>query len=105
AYRRGEPCDESYGLELFHRATVRDDAEAWGWVQHCFGDIVLAWLRRHSSRATACRLESEATCIALAFRALLAGDHRHAAGRFQDVGGRLALLASQPARSHPGYAA
>src|SRR5450755_2612304 len=38
-------------------------------------------------------------------RALLAGDYRHAAGRLQDVGCRLALLASLSARSHPGYAA
>src|SRR5947209_5695431 len=67
AYRRGEPCDESYGLELFRRATVEGDAEAWEWVQRCFGEIVLAWLRRHPSRAAACRLESEANYVALAF--------------------------------------
>ena len=67
AYRRGEPCEESYGLELFRRATVEGDAEAWEWVQRCFGEIVRAWLRRHPSRAAACRLESEATYAALAF--------------------------------------
>jgi hypothetical protein len=67
AYRRGEPCDESYGLELFRRATVEGDAEAWAWVQRCFGEIALAWLRRHPSRAAACRLESEANYVSLAF--------------------------------------
>jgi hypothetical protein len=67
AYRRGEPCDESYGLELFRRATVEGDAEAWACVQRCFSDTVLAWLRRHPSRATACCLESEANYVALAF--------------------------------------
>ena len=67
AFRRGKPCEESYGLELFRRATVEGDAEAWEWVQRCFGEIVLAWLRRHPSRAVACRLESEATYVALAF--------------------------------------
>jgi hypothetical protein len=67
AYRRSEPCNESYGLELFRRATVEGDAEAWDWVQRCFGEIVLAWLRRHPSRAAACRRESEATYVALAF--------------------------------------
>lgn len=67
AYRRGEPCDESYGLELFRRATVEGDAEAWEWVQRCFGEIVRAWLRRHPIRAAACRLESEANYVALAF--------------------------------------
>ncbi len=67
AYRRGEPCDESYGLELFRRATVEGDAKAWACVQRCFGDIVLAWLRCHPSRAAACCLESEANYVALAF--------------------------------------
>ena len=67
AYRRGEPCYESYGLELFRRATVEGDPEAWEWVQRCFGETVLAWLRRHPSRSAACRLESEATYVALAF--------------------------------------
>jgi hypothetical protein len=42
AYRRGEPCDESYGLELFHRATVEGDEEAWARVQRCFSDTVFA---------------------------------------------------------------
>src|SRR5689334_11209528 len=54
AYRRGEPCEEAYGLELFHRATAESDPEAWKWVQRCFGEIVLRWLRRHPSRAMAC---------------------------------------------------
>jgi DNA-directed RNA polymerase specialized sigma24 family protein len=67
AYRRGEPCDEAYGLELFRRATVESDQEACEWVQRCFGEIVLAWLRRHPSRATACRLESEENYVALTF--------------------------------------
>jgi hypothetical protein len=67
AYRRGEPCDQAYGLELFRRATVEGDLEAWEWVQRCFGEIVLVWLRHHPSRATACRLESEENFIALTF--------------------------------------
>src|SRR5215471_12103580 len=67
AYRRGEPCDEAFGLELFRRATVEGDPEAWEWLQCCFGEVVLAWLRRHPSRAAACRLESEENYVALAF--------------------------------------
>src|SRR5438093_3976088 len=67
AYRRGEPWDQASGLELFHRATVEGDPEAWECVQHCFGETVLAWLRRHPSRATACSLESEENFVALTF--------------------------------------
>ena len=28
-YRRGEPDTERYGLELFHRALMQSDQEAW----------------------------------------------------------------------------
>jgi hypothetical protein len=27
-YRRGEPCTDTYGLELLHRATFQDNQEA-----------------------------------------------------------------------------
>jgi hypothetical protein len=66
-YCRREPCTDTYGVELLHRATVQGDQEAWAWVQHCFGGVVLDWLRRHPQRAHACRLESEEHYVALAF--------------------------------------
>ena len=66
-FRRGEPCTERYGLELFHRAIVRSDQEAWAWVQHCFGGMVHGWVRRHPKRVVACRLESEENYVAQAF--------------------------------------
>ena len=66
-YRRGEPYREEYGLELFHRALMQSDQEAWAWVQYCFAGIVLGWVRRHPQRAVACRLESEEHYVAQAF--------------------------------------
>ena len=66
-YRRGEPCTDTYGVELIRRATLQGDHEAWAWVQDCFGEIVLNWLRRHPKRAQACRLESEENYVAQAF--------------------------------------
>jgi hypothetical protein len=66
-YRRGETCTDMYGVELLRRATVQGDQEAWAWVQHCFGGVVLNWLRRHPQRARACRLESEEHYVAIAF--------------------------------------
>ena len=66
-YRRGEPDTERYGLELFHRALMQSDQEAWAWIQHCFGGMVLGWVRRHPQRAVACRLQSEEHYVALAF--------------------------------------
>jgi hypothetical protein len=66
-YRRGEPCTDRYGVELIRRAIIQGDQEAWAWLQHCFGGVVLNWLRRHPQRARACRLESEEHYVAQAF--------------------------------------
>ena len=44
-YRRREPCDERYGLELLRRATLEGDPQAWECVQHCFSGIVRGWQR------------------------------------------------------------
>ena len=46
---------------------MADDQEAWVWVQHCFGELVRGWLRRHPNRAAASRLESDEYYVALAF--------------------------------------
>ena len=66
-YQRSEPCDETYGLELFRRATLQGDPEAWVRVQDCFREMVRGWLRRHPSREAALSFESEENYVALAF--------------------------------------
>jgi hypothetical protein len=66
-YRRGEPCTDTYGLELLRCATIQGDQETWSWVQHCFGELVRGWLRRHPKREVACRLESEENYVAQTF--------------------------------------
>src|SRR5947209_20032873 len=67
AYRRGEPSNEAYGLELLHRAIVQGDQEAWAGLHHCWSEFVWAWLRVHPRREEACRWESGETYVALAF--------------------------------------
>jgi hypothetical protein len=66
-YHQGKPYTDVYGVELFHRATVLGDPEAWDWVQHCFSNLVLGWLRRHPYREIACRLENEENYVAQTF--------------------------------------
>jgi hypothetical protein len=66
-YRKGEPCTDTFGIELLRRAIRQSDQEAWTWVQHCFGGMVRVWLRRHPQREVACRLESEENYVAQAF--------------------------------------
>ncbi len=66
-YRRGEPCTETYAVELVRRATVHGNQEARAWVHHCFREVVRDWLRRHPNREAACCLESEEYYVAQAF--------------------------------------
>jgi len=66
-YRRGEPGTETYGVELFRRATIQGDQEARVWVQRCFDALVRNWLHCHPSYEAAYRLESEENYVAQAF--------------------------------------
>ena len=66
-FRRGEPGTEKYSVELLRRATLQGEQEAWAWIQQCFGELVLSWLRRHSYREAACGLDSEENYVAQTF--------------------------------------
>jgi len=58
-YRRKEPHDDQYCLEIFHRAMVNHDPDAWELLQQRFSPIVRAWMRNHPHRDVACRHQSE----------------------------------------------
>jgi hypothetical protein len=64
---KGEPCTDTYGVELIRHAIVQGDQQARAWVQHCFGGVVLDWLRQHPQRAQACLLESEEDYVTQTF--------------------------------------
>jgi hypothetical protein len=66
-FRRGELSSEKYSVELLRRATVQGEQEAWAWIQQCFSELVLSWLRSHPKRATACELDSEENYVAQTF--------------------------------------
>ena len=91
-YRRGEPCTESYGVELLRRATVQGDQEAWAWVHHCFGGVVLNWLRCHPQKARACRLESEENYVAQAFERFWLATTSHKRVEFHTLAAALQYL-------------
>ena len=97
-YQRSEPCDETYGLELLHRATLQDDPEAWVRVQDCFREMVRGWLRRHPSREAALSFESEENYVALAFERFW-----KATSGIRDVRRGISLLTCESAWSHLGY--
>lgn len=45
-YRRGEPHDERFCLELFRRAVAEHDENCWQELQSVYRDQVLSWCRR-----------------------------------------------------------
>lgn len=53
-YSRSEPYNEQYCLEIFHRALVQHDADAWELLQELFNPMVRAWMQRHPRQHIAC---------------------------------------------------
>ena len=66
-HRRGNPSDERYALELFRRAMVQYDEDAWACLRQIFSDVLRGWMRFHPCSAAARRLDSEENYICLAF--------------------------------------
>src|SRR5260370_14385766 len=58
-YRHKEPYNDQYCLEIFHRAMVKNDPDAWELLQNRFSPTVRAWMRNHPQREAACRHRTE----------------------------------------------
>ncbi len=67
-YRHNETSDDRYCLEIFRRAVVMRDNEAWALIQRQFSENIRLWLGRHSYRDTALRHESEQSYVDDTFR-------------------------------------
>ncbi len=66
-YRHKEPYNDQYCLEIFHRAMVKHDPDAWELLQKRFSPTVRAWMRNHPQRDVACRHQSEEDYVDEAF--------------------------------------
>src|SRR5215469_7198873 len=66
-YQHNEPYDDRYCLEIFHRAMVKHDLQAWELLQRRFTPTVKAWMRNLPQRDIACRYQSEEDYIADTF--------------------------------------
>jgi hypothetical protein len=91
AYRRGEPSNEAFGLELLHRAIVQGDQDAWSGLQQCLDEIVRDWLYGHLRREAALRWESEESYVALTFERFWQATVQHQVA-FRTLAGALAYL-------------
>jgi hypothetical protein len=68
-HHRGEASDDRYSLEIFRRAVVLQDNEAWTALQALFSEHIHSWFVRHAYREAALRYEPvEQTYIDDTFR-------------------------------------
>jgi DNA-directed RNA polymerase specialized sigma24 family protein len=58
-FQSKQPGDDRYCLEIFRRAIVEGDNEAWIVLREQFRDNVLYWLRCHTKRQEALQIENE----------------------------------------------
>ena len=63
AYQPQQSGDDRYCLEIFRRAIVDGDNEAWIALQEQFRDNVLYWLRCHAKRQVALQIETEQSYV------------------------------------------
>ena len=65
--RRKEAADDSYCLEIFRRAILERDDEAWSILQGCFSENVRIWIRSHANSNLALLRDSEENYVAQTF--------------------------------------
>lgn len=65
--RRKEVFDDSYCLEIFHRAILAGNNEAWAMLQQHFDDTVRIWLRSHPNCDVALLRDSEENYVSQTF--------------------------------------
>ena len=66
-YRRGEPTNGQYSLEIFRRAMLEHDNDAWDLLINRFQGFLLAAFRRHPGSEAATHLDSPENYVARAF--------------------------------------
>jgi hypothetical protein len=92
SFRRREASNDQYGLELFRRATMQRDQQAWECLQQCFSEIMLSWIRRHPNKDAAYRLDSEENYIAQAFERFWLATAHNAKREFSTLAAALEYL-------------
>src|SRR5689334_4300205 len=91
-YRRREPSNDLYCLEIFHRAMVQRNNLAWDLMHRCFSPFVRGWLRNHPKRDIAMRFESEENYIAETFKRFWQATEHNAELEFRTLAAALQYL-------------
>lgn len=91
-YRRKEPHDDQYCLEIFHRAILQRDDDAWSLLMDRFRGMVMAWVHAHPRSDVACRYDKEENYVALAFERFWQATTRNEGVRFTSLEAALSYL-------------
>ena len=91
-YSRKEPHDDQYCLEIFRRAMLEGDSDAWEVLHQRFSSILLGWVRRHPQREAAYRCDNENNYVDRAFRRLWTRTVRNKSLEFNTLAGALRFL-------------
>jgi DNA-directed RNA polymerase specialized sigma24 family protein len=91
-YRHKEPTNDQYCLEIFHRAIIQHNEQAWELLYRRFHGLVLGWLRRHPRRDMAMRHDSEENYVARAFDRFWQATAHNQALEFDSLAAALSYL-------------
>lgn len=91
-YRRNEPYNDQYCLEIFRRAMLLRDAQAWSVLEKLFHTIVRGWIRCHPKKDIAYRYDSEDGYVAQVFERLWHSSKRNETLEFSTLAAALGFL-------------
>jgi DNA-directed RNA polymerase specialized sigma24 family protein len=91
-YHRGEASSDQYCLEIFRRAMLEHNDEAWHLLVGRFQEFLLAAFRRHPRCEVASRLDSPENYVAKAFERLWVAAAHNQQVTFTSLGGALRYL-------------
>ena len=91
-YNQREPHNDQCCLEIFRRALLQQDSQAWSVLMERFHSIVLSWVRRHPQSQAVRDIDSEENYVALTFERFWRVTVRNKTLEFTTLAGALAFL-------------
>lgn len=91
-YNQRESYNDQCCLEIFRRAMLQEDSDAWAVLMERFHGIVLNWVRRHPQREAARGIDSEENYVALTFARFWMVTVRNKNLEFNALAGALVFL-------------
>ena len=91
-YNQREPHNDQCCLEIFRRALLQQDSQAWSVLMERFHSIVLSWVRRHPQSQAVRDIDSEENYVALTFERFWRVTVRNKTLEFNTLAGALVFL-------------